>query len=203
MTLTTTRRPVAPEGLHEEVRAGVYVRRSTDDEHQPYSIEARDTRLAAYIGSQPGWRQAARFTDDASGATTARPGLQRALAAARARVIDVLLVYRVDSPGWNAKPPPASGRRTAPVRPPGGHRGTGPDQVISSGSHSQRKAPVEALVAQVRITGPGRIVPVFPYPAAGDGNVRSGHSRRRVRAMPKLVGGPNAPLCEPRSCGSR
>ena len=79
-----------------DVRVGVYVRRSTDDEHQPYSIEAQDTRLTAYIGSQPGWRQAARFADDASGATTARPGLKRALAAARADVIDVLLVYRVD-----------------------------------------------------------------------------------------------------------
>jgi site-specific DNA recombinase len=79
-----------------DLRIGVYVRRSTDDEHQPYSIEAQDTRLAAYIASQPGWRQAARFADDASGATTHRPGLQRALAAARARVIDVLLVYRVD-----------------------------------------------------------------------------------------------------------
>ena len=64
-----------------EVRVGVYVRRSTDDEHQPYSIEAQDTRLAAYIDSQPSWRQAARFADDASGATTSRPGLQRALAA--------------------------------------------------------------------------------------------------------------------------
>jgi site-specific DNA recombinase len=79
-----------------DVRVGVYVRRSTDDEHQPYSIEAQDTRLTVYIGSQPGWRQAARFADDASGATTHRFGLQRALAAARAGAIDVLLVYRVD-----------------------------------------------------------------------------------------------------------
>jgi site-specific DNA recombinase len=82
--------------LDGDVRVGVYVRRSTDDEHQPYSIQAQDTRLAAYIGSQPGWRQAARFADDASGSTTSRPGLQRALAAARAGMIDVLLVYRVD-----------------------------------------------------------------------------------------------------------
>jgi site-specific DNA recombinase len=29
-----------------DVRVGVYLRRSTDDEHQPYSIEAQDTRLA-------------------------------------------------------------------------------------------------------------------------------------------------------------
>ena len=80
----------------DDVRVGVYVRRSTDDQHQPYSIEAQDIRLAAYIGSQPGWRLAARFADDASGAGTNRPGLQRALAAARAGVVDVLLVYRVD-----------------------------------------------------------------------------------------------------------
>lgn len=88
--------PGAAAGLAEDVRVGVYVRRSTDDEHRPYSIEAQDARLAAYIASQPGWRQAARFADDASGATTSRPGLRRALAAARSQAIDVLLVYRVD-----------------------------------------------------------------------------------------------------------
>ena len=32
-------------------------------------------------------------------------------------------------------------------------------QVINSSSHNQRKALIEALVAQVKITGPGRIVP--------------------------------------------
>lgn len=82
--------------LGDDVRVGIYVRRSTDDEHQPYSIEAQDTRLESYIGSQPGWRLVARFPDDASGATTERPGLHRALTAARAGLIDVLLVYRVD-----------------------------------------------------------------------------------------------------------
>ena len=82
--------------LGDDVRVGIYVRRSTDDEHQPYSIEAQDTRLEAYIGSQPGWRLVARFPDDASGASTQRPGLAKAMAAARAGLIDVLLVYRVD-----------------------------------------------------------------------------------------------------------
>jgi len=95
MTRQVRQQPATP-GHGDAVRVGVYVRRSTDDEHQPYSIEAQDARLAAYISSQPGWRQAARFADDASGATTARPGLQRALAAARAGAFDVLLVYRVD-----------------------------------------------------------------------------------------------------------
>jgi site-specific DNA recombinase len=97
MTHTPTRLSrVGAASMADDVRVGVYVRRSTDDEHQPYSIEAQDARLAAYIGSQPGWRQAARFADDASGATTHRPGLQRALATAQAGAIDVLLVYRVD-----------------------------------------------------------------------------------------------------------
>ncbi|WP_246128162.1 recombinase family protein [Amycolatopsis rhizosphaerae] len=82
--------------LGDDVRVGIYVRRSTDDEHQPYSIEAQDTRLDAYIGSQPGWRLVARFPDDASGASTKRDGLGKAMAAARAGLIDVLLVYRVD-----------------------------------------------------------------------------------------------------------
>jgi site-specific DNA recombinase len=95
MKRQVSQQPASP-GHSGDVRVGVYVRRSTDDEHQPYSIEAQDARLAAYIGSQPGWRQAARFADDASGSTTRRPGLQRALAAAQAGVIDVLLVYRVD-----------------------------------------------------------------------------------------------------------
>ncbi|WP_264081684.1 recombinase family protein, partial [Gandjariella thermophila] len=48
------------------------------------------------MDSQPGWRIVMRFSDDASGATTDREDLQRALAAARAGLIDVLLVYRVD-----------------------------------------------------------------------------------------------------------
>lgn len=78
------------------VRVGIYVRRSTDDEHQPYSKEAQDTRLGLDIDSQPGWRLVKRFDDYASGASTERPGLAKAMAAARAGLIDVLLVYRVD-----------------------------------------------------------------------------------------------------------
>ncbi len=80
----------------ETVRVGIYVRRSTDDEHQPYSIEAQDARLQSYVDSQPCWHIVMRFADDASGATTNRDGLQRALQAARDGRIDVLLVYRVD-----------------------------------------------------------------------------------------------------------
>lgn len=59
MTRTTTLQARAvTAGTAEDVRVGVYVRRSTDDEHQPYSIEAQHARLAACIDSQPGWGKA-------------------------------------------------------------------------------------------------------------------------------------------------
>ena len=77
-------------------RVAIYLRRSTDDEHQPFSISAQDSALGKYVTTQPGWTLVATFTDDASGATTSRPGLQQALHAARAGRFDVLLVYRVD-----------------------------------------------------------------------------------------------------------
>ena len=84
----------APTGTR---RIALYLRRSTDDEHQPFSIDAQLTALTSYVASQPGWVLIGEpYTDDASGATTDRPGLQRALRAARAGRFDVLLVYRVD-----------------------------------------------------------------------------------------------------------
>jgi site-specific DNA recombinase len=87
------REPISPGTL---LRVAVYTRRSTDDEHQPYSIDAQTQRLAAYVASQPGWQITAGYTDDASGATLDRPGLTTALAAARAGRFDLLLVYRLD-----------------------------------------------------------------------------------------------------------
>jgi site-specific DNA recombinase len=65
-------------------------------------------------------------------------------------------------------------------------------------SHTQRKALIEVLIAHVKITGPGRIVPVFriPQPPATDQPqlpVGPATSRREtaedpVRAMTNLVG---------------
>ena len=77
-------------------RVAVYTRRSTDEEHQPYSIEAQTLRLDAYIASQPGWLKVASFSDNASAKDTHRPGLRAALAAAKSGRIDVLLVLKVD-----------------------------------------------------------------------------------------------------------
>jgi site-specific DNA recombinase len=78
------------------VRITTYSRISTDEDHQPYSLEAQAQRLAAYVKSQEGWRLVRRFSDQASGATLDRPGLQRALREAHAKRFDLLLVYRVD-----------------------------------------------------------------------------------------------------------
>jgi site-specific DNA recombinase len=77
-------------------RIAIYLRRSTDDEHQPFSITAQEAALTSYVASQPGWTLTITYSDDASGATTNRPELQRALRDARASRYDVLLVYRVD-----------------------------------------------------------------------------------------------------------
>jgi site-specific DNA recombinase len=85
--------PIAPDTA---LRVAIYTRRSTDDEHQPYTIEAQTKKLTAYVTSQPGWQIVDQFTDDASGATLDRPGLSRALSAARAGKYDLLLVYRLD-----------------------------------------------------------------------------------------------------------
>ena len=87
---------IARPDLGEDVRVAIYVRRSTDDENQPYSIEAQDKQLHDYVKSQPGWRIVARFHDDASGASAQRRELQKAMTAARLGAFDVLLVYRVD-----------------------------------------------------------------------------------------------------------
>jgi site-specific DNA recombinase len=77
-------------------RVAVYLRISTDEEHQPFSLEAQRHRLGAFIESQPGWRQTAIYEDQVSGAKANRPALDKALADARAGRFDVLLVYRVD-----------------------------------------------------------------------------------------------------------
>ena len=78
-------------------RVAIYIRISTDEEHQPFSLEAQEARLMSYINIQPGWEFAGIvYQDEKSGATLERPGLQRALAAAEAGKFDILLVYRVD-----------------------------------------------------------------------------------------------------------
>jgi site-specific DNA recombinase len=78
------------------MRIATYTRISTDEAHQPYSLEAQATRLAAYAQSQEDWQIVRRFTDQASGASLERPGVERMLAEAKGKRFDLLLVYRVD-----------------------------------------------------------------------------------------------------------
>ena len=40
------------------MRVGLYTRISTDEAHQPYSLEAQDIKLRAYITSQDDWELA-------------------------------------------------------------------------------------------------------------------------------------------------
>lgn len=58
------------------MRVATYTRISTDEDHQPYSLEAQADRLGSYVKSQPDWGLTRRFSDQASGATTERPGLK-------------------------------------------------------------------------------------------------------------------------------
>jgi site-specific DNA recombinase len=78
------------------MRVATYTRISTDEDHQPFSLDAQADRLGNYVASQDGWELVRTLTDQASGATTERPGLQRALAEAKAKQFDLLLVCWVD-----------------------------------------------------------------------------------------------------------
>jgi len=76
-------------------RAGLYLRISTDEKNQPWSLGSQEELGTAYCLSQ-GWPIAAVYRDEASGATLDRPALQQALADAEAGRIDVLVFYRID-----------------------------------------------------------------------------------------------------------
>jgi site-specific DNA recombinase len=78
------------------MRIATYQRISTDEERQPFSLEAQTDRLAAYIAVQPGWRLTHAYSDQMSGKRLDRPGLVDALAGARAGRYDLLLVFKVD-----------------------------------------------------------------------------------------------------------
>jgi site-specific DNA recombinase len=87
---------LASRSPSNRVRVATYTRRSTDEENQPFTVEAQQSKLDSYVASQDGWANVARYSDDVSGAKIDRRGLGLALAAARAGEFDILLVYRVD-----------------------------------------------------------------------------------------------------------
>jgi site-specific DNA recombinase len=85
------------------MRIATYTRISTDEDRQPFSLGAQEERSDAYAASQDGWRIVRRFSDQASGATLERAGLQQALSEASAGVYELLLVYRVDRLSRNVR----------------------------------------------------------------------------------------------------
>jgi site-specific DNA recombinase len=100
--VTTTRRrgaPAPPASLKAGggvTRVACYLQISTDENHQPFSLGAQESRLGAFVASQPGWEQVKTYTDQFSGAYAERPALDQALRDARLGRYDILLVYRVD-----------------------------------------------------------------------------------------------------------
>ncbi len=115
LILHAQRRSAPPDDLlpserNVPMRMATYTRISTDEDHQPYSLEAQAERLGNYVASQDGWELVRKFTDQASGATTERPGLQRALSEAKAHRFDMLLVYRVDRYAGSVRAGPTTGR---------------------------------------------------------------------------------------------
>jgi site-specific DNA recombinase len=77
-------------------RVCLYLRISTDEDHQPTSLGTQRERLERYSQAMEDWHVVHAFEDQASGVTLDRPGLNQALGLARERRFDLLLVYRVD-----------------------------------------------------------------------------------------------------------
>ena len=84
------------------LRCAVYTRVSTDYglEQDFNSLDAQREAATAYVKSQAheGWRLVKENFDDGgfSGGSLERPALQRLLSAIRSRLIDVVMVYKVD-----------------------------------------------------------------------------------------------------------
>jgi site-specific DNA recombinase len=85
-----------PRGDAAMTRVCLYLRISTDEDHQPTSLTTQRERLERYCQAMEDWHVVHAFEDQASGVTLDRPGLQQALGLARERRFDLLLVYRVD-----------------------------------------------------------------------------------------------------------
>ena len=77
------------------VRVAIYTRISTDEVTQPYSLDAQTAALEKYAEAH-GWEIVRRYSDQASGAKSDRPGLQKMLRHAKLGHFDLVLVYRLD-----------------------------------------------------------------------------------------------------------
>ena len=87
-----------PDKRRSTARIAFYIRISTDEDHQKYSLGAQKERLEAFCRSQHGndWRLFKIYRDTESGTHMNRPGLEEMLLDAKAQAFDTLLVFRVD-----------------------------------------------------------------------------------------------------------
>jgi site-specific DNA recombinase len=95
-TKKSAKAPAARDSSPTGMRVALYTRISTDEAHQPYSMEAQADRLRAYASSQENWTVTGLYRDEITGVASERPGLQKALEHARRGRYDLLLVFKVD-----------------------------------------------------------------------------------------------------------
>ena len=88
-----------PDKRRDPVRVAFYIRISTDEDHQKYSLGAQKERLEAFCTSQHGhdWRLFKIYRDTESGTHMNRPGLEEMLFDAEAHAFDTLLVFRKEA----------------------------------------------------------------------------------------------------------
>ena len=74
------------------IRVAMYLRISTDETNQPYSLEAQKIALERLVETLADHEIVLRYSDQKSGATLDRPDLQQMLRDAKAGKFDLLLV---------------------------------------------------------------------------------------------------------------
>ena len=92
------KRNASPERRREPARISFYIRISTAEHHQKYSLGAQRERLEAFCKAQwdDDWRLHKVYRDTESGTHMHRPGLEEMLCDAEGGLFDTLLVFRVD-----------------------------------------------------------------------------------------------------------
>jgi len=77
------------------MRAAIYLRVSTLDQVDGYSLDNQRERLMAYCTAQ-GWTDVTVYMDDESGTNMNRPGLKRLVRHAQEKKIDAIVVLKLD-----------------------------------------------------------------------------------------------------------
>ena len=80
------------------IKVAGYIRISTDEEHQKYSLSAQEERIKEYTNfcKKEGYRLLKIYSDQKSAASLDRPGLQSLLEDAEKRLFDVVLIVKMD-----------------------------------------------------------------------------------------------------------